>query len=52
MMSKRQQTMSKAARERPVRERRERKLKKKYAAAVERRAKAADASTGAPDDLA
>jgi hypothetical protein len=39
--SKRQQTMAKMARERTVRERRERKLEKKQAAAAERKAKAA-----------
>jgi hypothetical protein len=40
--SKRQQTMAKMARERTVRERRERKLEKKHAAAAERRAKEAE----------
>jgi hypothetical protein len=40
MTSKRQQTMAKMARERTVRERRERKLEKKQAAAAERRAAA------------
>jgi hypothetical protein len=38
MTSKRQQTMSKIAREREVRERRARKLEKKHAAAAERKA--------------
>jgi hypothetical protein len=37
---KRRQTFSKMTREREVRERRERKLEKKYAAAVERKAQA------------
>ena len=40
MTSKRQQTMSKMAREREVKERRARKLEKKHAAAAERKAKA------------
>lgn len=40
MSSKRQQTMAKMARERTVKERRERKLEKKHAAAAERRAEA------------
>ncbi len=40
MTSKRQQTMSKMARERVVKERRARKLEKKHAAAAERKAKA------------
>ena len=44
MTSKRQQTMSKMAREREVRERRARKLEKKHAAAAERKAKAEGAS--------
>ena len=39
MTSKRQQTMSKIAREREVKERRARKLEKKHAAAAERKAK-------------
>jgi hypothetical protein len=38
MSSKRQQTMAKLTRERTVKERRERKLEKKQAAAAERRA--------------
>lgn len=42
MTSKRQQTMSKAAREREVKERRARKLERKHAAAAERKAKAPD----------
>jgi hypothetical protein len=41
MSSKRQQTMAKMARERTVRERRERKLEKKQAAAAERKLRAA-----------
>jgi hypothetical protein len=41
MASHRQTTMAKIARERAVRERRERKLEKKHAAAAERKAKAA-----------
>ena len=49
MTSKRQQTRSKMAREREVRERRARKLEKKYAAAVERKARAADASASTDD---
>jgi hypothetical protein len=40
MATKRQQTMAKITRERAVREKRERKLEKKRAAAAERRAKA------------
>lgn len=40
MTSKRQQTMAKVTRERTVREKREKKLEKKRAAAAERRAKA------------
>ena len=40
MATKRQQTMAKITRERAVREKRERKLEKKHAAAAERRAKA------------
>ena len=39
MTSKRQQTISKREREREVKERRARKLEKKYAAAAERKAK-------------
>ena len=45
MTSKRQQTMSKMAREREVKERRARKLEKRHAAAAERRAKAADGTS-------
>ena len=45
MTSKRQVTMSKMAREREVRERRARKLETKHAAAAERKAKAAGASS-------
>ena len=40
MSTKRQQTMAKIARERAVKEKRERKLEKKHAAAAERKAKA------------
>jgi hypothetical protein len=40
MSSKRQQTMAKMARERTVRERRERKLEKKQALAAEKKARA------------
>jgi hypothetical protein len=40
MTTKRQQTMLKTAREREVKERRARKLEKKYAAAAQRRAEA------------
>jgi ribosomal protein L9 len=40
MTSKRQQTMAKMTRERAVREKRARKLEKKHAAALERKAKA------------
>jgi hypothetical protein len=40
MTSKRQQTFSKMTREREVKERRARKLEKKYAAAAERKAQA------------
>ena len=50
--SKRQQTMAKMTRERAVRERRERKLEKKYAAAAERKAKAADGFDQRTDGLA
>ena len=39
---KRQQTMAKRSREQAVRERRERKLAKKHAAAAERRAQSGD----------
>lgn len=39
MTSKRQQTMMKMAREREVKERRARRLEKKYAAAAERKAR-------------
>jgi len=42
MSTKRQTTMAKLTRERKVKERRERKQEKKYAAAVERSAKAAE----------
>jgi hypothetical protein len=48
MGSHRQQTMAKIARERAVKERRERKLEKKHAAAAERKAKAAGLPP--PDD--
>ena len=44
MTKKRRQTFSKMTREREVKERRERKLEKKYAAAVERRAQADESS--------
>ena len=44
MTSKRQQTMAKMARERLVKERRERRLEKKHAAAAERKAKAEGAT--------
>lgn len=47
MTSKRQQTMSKIARERTVKERRARKLEKKHAAAAERKANAE--ATAQPD---
>lgn len=40
MTTKRQQTMLKTAREREVKERRARKLEKKYAAAAQRKAEA------------
>jgi hypothetical protein len=50
MTSKRQQTMSKIARERLVRERRERKLEKKHAAAAERKARADEGTSGALED--
>jgi hypothetical protein len=40
MTTRRQQTMLKSAREREVRERRARKLEKKYAAAAQRKAEA------------
>jgi len=39
MATKRQQTMAKITREREVKERRARRLEKKYAAAAERKAK-------------
>lgn len=42
--NQRQQTMAKLARERAVKERRQRKLEKKYAAAAERRAQGAEGS--------
>jgi hypothetical protein len=45
MSTKRQQTMAKIARERAVKERRERKLEKKQAAAARRKA---DANGGMP----
>ena len=48
MTSKRQQTFSKMAREREVKERRARKLEKKHAAAAERKAKAEDATSLEP----
>jgi hypothetical protein len=51
MSTKRQQTMAKITRERAVREKRERKLEKKRAAAAERRAKA-DGTWVPPDDPA
>jgi hypothetical protein len=44
MTTKRQQTMMKSAREREVKERRARKLEKKYAAAARRKAEAEGAS--------
>lgn len=50
MTSKRQQTMSKMAREREVRERRARRLEKKYAAAVERKAKAEGVTSPAGEE--
>ena len=50
MTSKRQQTMSKMAREREVRERRARKLEKKHAAAAERKAKADGATSPTGDE--
>jgi hypothetical protein len=49
MSTKRQQTMAKITRERAVREKRERKLEKKRAAAAERRAKA-DGTWVPPDE--
>jgi len=50
MTTKRQQTMLKTAREREVKERRARKLEKKYAAAAQRRAEAEGlASPMSPD---
>jgi hypothetical protein len=48
MASKHQQTMSKIAREREVKERRARKLEKKHAAAAERKAKAEGATSLEP----
>ena len=45
-MKKRQMTMAKLAREREIRERRERKLEKKHAAAAERKAKTEGTSAG------
>jgi hypothetical protein len=45
-MKKRQVTFSKMAREREVRERRERKLAKKHAAAAERKARTDATSAG------
>ena len=50
MTSKRQQTMSKIARERLVRERRERKQEKKHAAAAERKARADESASEALED--
>jgi hypothetical protein len=50
MASKRQQTMSKVAREREVKERRARKLEKKHAAAAERKAKAEGATSPTGED--
>lgn len=44
MTTKRQQTMLKTTREREVKERRARKLEKKYAAAAQRKAEAKGAS--------
>jgi hypothetical protein len=48
MTSKRQQTMLKRTREHEVKERRARKLEKKYAAAAERRARAQPSVSDAP----
>jgi len=48
MTTKRQQTMLKTARERDVKERRARKLEKKYAAAAQRKAAA---TGGAPPPM-
>jgi hypothetical protein len=45
MTTKRQQTMLKLAREREVKERRARKLEKKYAAAAQRKAEAKGVET-------
>lgn len=52
MSTKRQQTMAKMARERTVRERRERKLEKKQAAAAERKAKADGTAPAVEEELA
>jgi cell division protein FtsB len=49
LTSKRHQTMSKMARERTVKERRARKLEKKYAAAAERKERDASISAPQPD---
>jgi len=51
MSTKRQQTMAKIARERAVKEKRERKLEKKHAAAAERKAKANGGLYSAGDGL-
>jgi hypothetical protein len=48
MSAKRQQTMAKIARERSVKERRERKLEKKQAAAALRKAEATESTPSAP----
>ena len=48
-MKKRQVTFAKIEREREVRERRARKLEKKHAAAAERKARTAGASSGSDE---
>jgi hypothetical protein len=50
MAGKRQQTFAKMTRERLVRERRERKLEKKHAAAAERKAQAEGSTPVAIED--
>jgi hypothetical protein len=50
--TKRQQTMSKMAREREVKERRARKLEKKYAAAAQRKAEASGAESPTGEEWA
>lgn len=50
-MKSKRQTMSKVARERDVKVRRARKLEKKYAAAVERKAKAEGSTPATGDEV-